>query len=129
MNELLCVETIVTLFHRHQLLRFLMGLGFWTGTVFLMIGGFVALVKGVNGSYWFDESAEDVDKISTTVCFVTVGLSIVGVVIGTIAIYLYHVVLTVEIARVVVPAGFDIVDGVTREVTQMLYVLRGALSR
>jgi len=117
--ENITAEVIVELYAKYQLFNYWMNVGVLISGIFGMLTFFSIIGTAVAD----DKSA------SGFITTLMTALLIVGLIIRWKNLYQIEVVLKPEIARYVVPAGLDLADKVSQEVSAMWDILKGVLSK
>jgi hypothetical protein len=116
-------DIIVKLYTKYQLLNYWQGVGVTLATVFGVLIFIGLIIMCITASCW------DNWVPSFVVCMVFFTGLITGLIIYFRYKYQIEVVLKPEIARYVVPAGFDLAEKVGQEVSEMWGILKGVLAK
>lgn len=116
-------DAIITLYAKYQLLS-------WWGNFGMAFAVPFGVVFSISLCVWIMFSADGEDcRIPRLIALISLPFLVVGLVVCAWASYQTEVVLKPEIARLVIPAGFDLVSKVGQQVYDMWIILKGLLAK
>jgi len=131
----ICIDVMIDIFAKYQLLMFLYRICLITGIFFISTGIVWAIFKFSDETWFYSKHYNHYINVfsfeyhiaSSVLCIIVIIMGLCGLFLSGWANYQWTVILKPELARYITPFGVDLINNMTAEVQDMWNLLKDLL--